>query len=249
MVKNDTVTLNGLQQDIYYLSKTTSATFTTGDMNRIINKYYRQLQSDIRNLNEDFYLLVAITNLIISDGSYSLPDGLSGTAPAYEKIKSILVSLAPANKNIPLKTEFERVQIIQPNSVTDPSYEFTQPTAIMFGDYFVLHPLVTDVTKYPVVGGVKIYYVPVLSDLVNDTDIPKIFPDYHDVIVWGSLIDIAIRLGKTELFTKATSMYKKRREEMKESASNRVLDGQSGVIEGQDTVGGWAFPFGNQSMS
>lgn len=251
MIKNDTnvTTLNGLLQDIYYLSKTNSSTFVTGDLYRILNKYYKQTQQDIRDINEDFFLMVATTNLVISDGSYDYPDGLTGTAPAYEKIKQILVALTPASITAPLATEYSRVQMIQPNSVTDPSYEFSSPTAIMFGSYFVLHPLVTDVTKYPVTNGVKMMYIPLQTDLVNDTDVPNIFPDYHDVITWGSLIDIATRLGDEKLLNDAKENYKKRRQEMKQSASARLLDGQNNNIEGQDTNGYWAFSFGQSNMS
>ena len=49
MIKNDTntTTLNGILQDIYYLSKTNVSTFVVGDLYRILNKYYKQTQQDI----------------------------------------------------------------------------------------------------------------------------------------------------------------------------------------------------------
>ncbi len=154
------------------------------------------------------------------------------------------------NINAPLASEYERVTIIDPNQVTNPAYEFTIPTAIMFGDYFVLHPLVTNTTLYPVLKGVKMYYIPQLDKLVNDTDKPQIFPDYHDFITWGALTEIAPRLGNPTLKAYAEAKFKQRKDDVVTYASNRVLDLQGGdQIEGQDSQGGWVYPFGQQSMS
>ncbi len=248
MILNDTVTLDGILQDLYFEGKFNASTFQQNDLLRIINKYYYQMQTVIRGVNEDFYLIVAVTDLVIGDGSYTLPDG--NTAPPYEKIKSLWGAFTPANPASPLSTEFQRVNMIGPNQVTNPAYEFTIPTSIMFGNYFVLHPLVTDATKYPVTKGVKMYYIPQLDRLVNPTDKPNIFPDFHDVITWGALTEIAPRLGNQAIEAKAIRKFKDRMEELAQYASNRVLDpGAGDVIEGQDTAGGWAYPFGNQSMS
>lgn len=248
MILNDTLTLDGIKQDLYFEGKFNASTFQSDDILRIINKYYYQMQSIIRGVNEDFYLLVAITNMVIGDGSYTLPNG--NTAPPYEKIKSLWAAFNPLVITAPTVQEFDRVTMIGANQITNPAYEFTIPTAIMFGDYFVLHPLVTDVTKYPVTGGVKMYYIPQLDRLVLDTDKPKIFPDYHDYITWGALTEIAPRLGNESLYNKAMKKFVQRGNDLATYASTRVLDLQGGdVIEGQESQGGWVYPFGQNSMS
>ncbi len=237
---------------MYYLSKTNSAFFVEGDINRIINKYYSQIQEIIRGVNENFYMIVATTDLVISDGAYDFPDGTgSNAAPAYEKVKSIWASYVPADITNPLPTDYVRVDLVDPNQISQPAYTFNsdQPKALVFGDYFVLLPLVTDATKYPVLKGVKIYYIPVLDKLVNDTDVPKIFSTFHDAITQGSLIDVAQRKGDQTLYKSATEAYKKRCEEIATYASNRILDVQLSVIEGQDAQGGWEFSWGNNSMA
>ena len=247
---SNTTTLAGLKQDIYFLGKCNSSSISDDDMNRIINKYYAQIQEIIRGVNENFYMVVATTDLIISDGSYYFPDGTSGTAPAYEKIKSIWAAYYPADISAPLTTDFTRADIIDPNSISQPAYTFNtdQPKALMFGDYFVLLPLVTDTSLYPVTRGVKIYYIATQDKLVNDTDKPKIFPSFHDAIVWGSLIDVNHRLGNTAARDEAKDMFKKRCEDIASYASAHIPD-ELGVIEGQDGIGGWVYPFGNSSMS
>src|ERR1035437_5607770 len=93
-------TLNGLKQDIYFLGKCNSSSISDGDLNRIINKYYGQLQEVVRAVNENFYMAEATANLIIGDGTYTFPDG-TGTAPAYEKIKSIWVAFLPKSLTVP----------------------------------------------------------------------------------------------------------------------------------------------------
>jgi hypothetical protein len=247
---NDTtVTLGGILQDIYFNGKCNVNSLPAGDFLRIVNKYYAQCQEVIRSVNENFYMVQATTDLAIGDGSYTYPDG-TGTAPAYEKLKSIWVSFLPLNKITPLSTEYTRVDIIDPDSIEDPSYEFSgdAPKAMMFGTYFVLLPLVTDVTKYPVKDGIKIYYIATQDKLVNNVDVPKIFPSFHDAIVHGSLIDVATRLGNDKLKTDSIALFAKRLAEIKSYASAHIPD-QMGMVEGQDNLGGWEFPFGNNSMS
>ena len=246
MIFSDTniPTLNGLKQDLYYLGKFSAATFSAGDVNRIINKYYKIVQDDLRGVNEDFFLLSTTATLqlqSVAQGKYTLPTD-------YEKIKRIFVAATPASITATLYTEYVPVNIIDANAITDPSYAFSNPTAVFFGQYFTLYPFYTDVTKYPVLLGVKMYYIPIQADLINDSDVPLIFSDYHDVITWGSLIDISTRLGNTELRAKAEKMFDKRRAELRKYASGRVLDVETSYVEGQGNAGGWSFPFGRNGI-
>ena len=247
---SDSSTLAGLKQDIYFLGKCNSSSIGDDDMNRIINKYYAQIQEIIRSVNENFYMVVATTDLIISDGAYYFPDGSSGTAPAYEKIKSIWAAFNPADITAPLTTDFVRCDIIDPNSISQPAYTFNtdQPKCLMFGTYFVLLPLVTDTTLYPVTRGVKMYYIATQDKLVNDTDKPKIFPSFHDAIVQGALIDVNHRLGNSAAEKDAQDRFKKRCEDIGSYASAHIPD-ELGVIEGQDSLGGWQYPWGQNSLA
>ena len=238
MQYEDSTNLQGLREDIYYIGKCNANSISENDLNRIINKYYGQVQEVIKSVNENFYMVQASADLSSTgDGSYTFPDG-TGTAPTYEKIKSLWVALQPANVTNPLVTEFSRVNIIDPDSISDPSYSFSQPTASMFGTYFTLTPLpVATVT-----GGLKIYYVATQNKLVNTTDVPLIFPSFHDAIVHGSLIDVSERLGKSELKKQSAEFFAKRLEDIKAYASDRIPD-EVGLVEGQDTSGGWCYPW------
>lgn len=243
-----TTTLAGIKQDIYFLAKCNSNSISDGDLNRIINKYYAQVQEVIMGINENFYLQQATADLVIGDGAYSFPDGIHGTAPAYEEIKSIWVAMQPANKTAPLASEYSRANIIDPGAISDPSYVFSTPTAMMFGTYFVLNPLISDATLYPVTNGIKIYYIATQQKLINDTDTPLIFPSFHDAITQGALIDVNLRLGNGEASQMAQATFSKRLKDVAAYASNRIPD-EISIIEGQDAQGGWAFPFGKNSMA
>ena len=249
MIYNDTTNLQGILQDIYFLGKCNSSTFQANDLLRIVNKYYYQLQEAVRSVNENFYMSEATTDLVIGDGSYTFPDG-TGTAPAYEKIKSIWAAYLPVNPASPLASEYTRCDIIDPDSISDPEYTFSsdKPKVLVYGSYFVLLPLVTDVTKYPVTNGVKMYYIAQQTPLANASDVPNIFPDYHDAIVHGALIDVAERLGNDKLKADSVELFAKRIEDIKVDASNR-LPAEISIVEGQETEGGWMYPFGNQNMA
>ena len=248
MQLNDTINLNGIKQSIYYLAKINASTFSQLDLNRIINTYYKQAQSAIRGINEDFFMEIATTDLVANTGGtypneYPLPSD-------YEKIKQIQVAFTPANPNSPLSTEFQVVNIIGQESISDPSATITTPTAVMLDKSFLLYPdpSITTRLTLPVKGGIKMFYISQQPDLVNDSDIPNIFSDYHDVIVWGSLIDIAVRLGNPTLLSEASAMFTKRMNEMKSYASGRVLELSSPYADSQ-SLGGWSFLHGRNSMS
>jgi hypothetical protein len=244
---DDTSTLQGILQKIYFDGKCNVNTFDANDYLRIINVYYAKLQEAVRAVNENFYMGIATADLVIGDGSYTFPDG-TGTAPAYEKIKQILVAYQPKDITAPLDTEYEPVNIVDPTSISDPSYTFSQPTAMVFGTYFVLKPLVTDATKYPVTDGIKMYYIATQDKLATATDVPKIFPSFHSAIVTGALIDIHHRLGNEEASQIAKKDFADQLEEIKSYASAHMPP-ELGVIEGQEEQGGWEYPFGNSSMA
>jgi hypothetical protein len=243
MQLNDTTTLIGLKQDLYFIGKFNATTFNQLDLNRIINKYYKQVQEDLRGVNEDFFMVSTKADLplySVNNGSFSLPLDC-------EKVKSIWVAVQPASSAAPLTTEYIRCNIIDANAITTPSYVFSVPTVVMFGAYFVLYPQLTNTAIYPVTGGMKMYYIPQQTDLVNDSDVPNVFSDYHDVITWGALVDIAPRIADEKLLAQATKQYKQRRDEMKRDASQRFLDVSQSYVEGQSPEGGWMFPFGNNN--
>lgn len=247
MIYGDPVNLQGLREDIYYLGSVNAASLPPNDLRRIVNKYYGQLQEVVRQVNENFYMAVATTDLYIGNGSYTYPDG-TGTAPSYEKIKSIWAAYLPKNINAPLPTEYERANIVDPDSISNPAYTFSTPTATMFGTYFILSPMVTDVTKYPVIDGVKMYYIAEQQALVNDTDVPVIFPTFTDAIVQGSLIDVAQRTGDKQLKADSIKLFAKRLKDIQAYASGRIPP-EIGIVEGQDGEGGWVYPWGQNSMS
>jgi len=250
MQYNDSSTLQGIIQDIYYLGKCNGSSVTANNMLRIVNKYYGQLQEAVRSVNENFYMVVGTTSLVTGNGAYSFPDGLTGSAPGYEKVKSIWAAYLPDDVTAPLVTEYQRVNIIDPDAVSNPAYTFSQPTALMFGTYFVLLPIASNTTAnlYPVTDGVKMYYIATQDRLVNDADIPKIFPSFHDAITQGSLIDIAERFGNDKLKADSVLLFKKRLEDIRAYASARIPP-ELGIVEGQDGQGGWVYPWGQNSMA
>jgi len=238
----DSVTLQAIREDIYYIGKCNASFIGANDLNRIINKYYAQLQEAVRSVNENFYMVVATSDLTQAGQTVTYPDG-NGTAPAYEKMKSIWIALNPANPLAPLDSEYERVNCIDPDQISDPAYQFTEPTALLFGTYFAMAVSSMDSTPYPVTNGFKVYYIATQDKLINDTDTPKIFPSFHDAITQGALIDVAERMGNTKLKADSVALFAKRLRDIQSYASGR-LPMQVGVVEGQDNIGGWTFPWG-----
>lgn len=234
MIYNDTVTLNGLKQDLYFMGKFNSGTFSQSDLNRIINKYYLQAQTVIRGVNEMFYAVPTKATLAAgSNQQYSWPTD-------YEKIVFIELALRPASLTAPTRAEYQRATIVTPDQITTPGFTFAGPTVISYGDYFEIMNNVTS----QVTNGVRMVYIPKQSQMSADSDTPNIFEDYHDVITWGSLIDIAPRLNNTGLLQEASAMYVQRKADLANNASGRILSMAGSYVEGQISEGGWDFPWG-----
>lgn len=235
MIYNDTINLNGIKQDLYFDGGFNSGTFNQSDLNRIINKNYLKAQMTIRGINEDFYAVPTKTTLKAGTNfQYSYPTDM-------EKIKFIEIAILPAILSAPTRAEYVRATIVTSDQITTPGFTFSGPTIISYGDYFeVINTVSNDVTN-----GIRMVYIAKQAQMSADSDTPNIFEDYHDVITWGSLIDIAPRLKKPELLTLATTMYAKRTKELQDNASNRIEQMAGEYVEGQSSVGGWDFPFGN----
>ena len=253
MQLNNSITLNDICNDIYFNAKVNASYFggtvaTAGnDLLRIINKVYKQLQDEIRAVNEDFFLEISTRDLIADTGGtypneYPLPTD-------FEKIRQIQVALQPADKTNPQIGEYQKCNLIGWQSINSPAYQdFTTPTCVMFDKYFHFFPL-PGASLLPVTKGLKCFYIPLQADLVNNTDTPNIFSNYHDVITWGSLIDIATRKGDMTLLKIASEMYKNRKDEMKAYASAYILDIQPEYVEGQDNAGGWSYPWEHRNLN
>ena len=242
---NDTSssTLAGLKQKVYFDCKCNSLSISDGDLNRIINTYYARMQEAIRSVNENFYMTLATADLVPgTDGSFTFPDG-TGTAYAYEKLKAIWVAYTPADPTAPLYSEYVRVVVIDPTEINNPAYSYSNesPNAQIFGTYFVLNPLPLS-TAPTITDGVKIYYIATQDTLTNDGDIPRIFPSFHDTIAIGAEIEVHRRLGNDDEADKCEARFAKRLEEVKSYASDR-LPQEIDMLEGQDDVNSWAFPW------
>ena len=254
MQLGNSLTLNDILSDIYFNAKITAATFGNLDTNgnpqdllRIINKVYKQLQDEIKGINEDFFSEIYTTDLVLTTGGtypneYPYPTN-------FEKIKQIQVAFNPADKTTPLYTEYIDARIVSQSAFSDMSQttNFDSPVVVDLGTSFLLYPI-QDSTAYPVTKGIKIYTIDLQSDLTQNTDTPNIFSNFHDVITWGTLIEVANRLGNQNLLETSASMFKKRVEEMKTFASGHILDYQPSYLEGQNP-GYVVYPYGNFPMS
>lgn len=229
----NSATLNDLKSDLYFIGKFNAGTFSQNDLNRIINKYYKQAQTAIRAINEDFYAVPTRANLLAgTDMQYSWPTD-------YEKIKFIELALRPKVLTAPTRDEYARATIATSDQITSPGYIFQGPTVIAYGDYFEIPNTIAST----VTGGVRMVYIPLLAELKLDTDTPNIFEDFQDVITWGALIDIAPRLNNDELLVRASQMFQKRLQDLKDNAANRIADLAGEYVEGQSSGGGWDYPF------
>ena len=237
MIFNDPINLNGILQDIYFKSGIKSNSFNANDIKRIVNIYYRILQGEIRNLNENFFDVGANTSIVNGVWQkYAFPSDM-------ERLKTIFVALSPKNVNSITRQDYQAGMVASNEQIDNFDYtKITDPVIALYGNYFELLNNV-NIIGLPINNvGIRIVYTPVQSDLSADTDTPNIPTDYHDIISWGSIIDIADNTRDINLLKKAQGMYKERLTQMRNDISNRVTNMAGFEVEGQNGGSGALIP-------
>ena len=230
-----------IKNNAFFQAKVNTSTYNAITINSIANKYYSKVQDAVRAVNEGYFDRQYVTDYIFGVNSYALD-------PSWEKIKQFYVTENPKDKTAPQDYEYVQCPIIHAEQVSDPNYQFSGPTAIIYADYFTVYPFPVDSTLFPITNGLKIIATERLVPLVNDTDTTSTPPDYDDLISIGIAIDLARRQGNQSLLDDLKKEFKDGISEMKAGLSPRTPM-ESGIIEGQENYGFWNYPYGNSGRS
>lgn len=222
-----------------YLDETAAADWLDPELNTLINQRYHRVHSAIANVFEDYKITTSFDNLVANQQEYTLPTDLY-------KLRRVEVNYDITNTNSVFQkvTPFTALESIRTRlAETDVSSNITRdPGYYVTGSKIGFLPI-------PTLAGtnaIKYWYVPVLTDLVSDSDVIDIpYPDrYWHVIAEGATGD-ALRFGQQES-VEADKLDKKFVAGvllMQEELEDRVADDAKFVInvigDPLDFGGGW----------
>lgn len=204
-----------------WMDDTDGGYFTSGQTDVFINNAVLQTQRTLIQAFEDYFTDCVETTSVINQEEYILPDDFlkiahlqwveSGTDVSDEQLKTIS-RMAKSEQDLLIE------------KTGRPKYYFFR------GDKFVLRPA-PDVAKT-----IRLYYVKKVAELVNDSDVPDIPSQYHEMIALYAARDGYIKDGRdpSQLIAKLLDYETS----IKRDAENRNVDGPRDiVITGHDDAG------------
>lgn len=160
---------------LYWLDDLQGAYFTPVQMNVFINNAQREVQKQLVQSGEDYYLKVLQTITVMNQGDYVLPDDFfnlrrlelvtSGTGINENKIW-----LTPITLN-------QQDIVLNLGNGTPNNYVLKQ-------NRFTIYPY-PDQSDMPL----RLYYAYRVQDMTSDNDVPDIPQDYHEYIAVLATLD------------------------------------------------------------
>jgi hypothetical protein len=197
-----------------YLDDTSGGYFTNATMLQFINKAAREVQKQLLQAGENFYVTAQQTTLVPSQAEYILPADFRKT----DRVELVTNGLPPNESKIVLASiSLQQQDILSNNAVGTPN------AYVLKKNRMILFP--TPDQAYVL----RLWYSYRIADMVNDTDIPDVPYEYHEYIAVLAAIDGMVKDDRP--FTNLATMKADYLTLMKQDAEERTEDGSRHIIE------------------
>lgn len=186
-----------------YLDEASSGDWTDTELNRLINIYYHKVRSAVITVYEDYYLTTDELNSVVLQQEYGSTDGL---ATDIFKIRRVEIKYSPSaiepipTRCLPIQNiDSVRRDLLYTNSSVGLHttgnafyYRYGYGSGLKIG--FIPKPTESGT------NAIKVWYVPLGSDLSDDTtalDIPN--PDLNYLTIAFGATSEALRFGQQEM--------------------------------------------------
>lgn len=209
---------------LYWLDDLQGAYFTSTQMNVFINNAQREVQKQLNQAYQDYYLEVLETITVQGQGDYILP----GDFTALRRLELVLSGTGDNEDKLWLQPITLNQQDLVLNMGTG-----TPGCYILKQDRFTILP-------YPDESNLtlRIYYTYRVQDMTTDNDIPDIPQDYHEYIAVLATLDGFVKDDRSN-----KNIEQKRDDYLKllkQAAQDRKIDRSRQVIQRDiDYDGSW----------
>jgi len=208
---------------LYWLDDLQGAYFTPTQMNVFINNAQREVQKQLMQAAEDYYLKVLQTVTVQGQGDYVLPAD-------FYKLRRLEYILSGTGVN---EDPLQLQSITLNQRAYLPIGTGTPANYILKSDRFTILP-------FPDTPNVilRLYYTYRIADMTTDADVPDVPEDYHEYIAVLAALDGFVKDDRSpqNLVDKREAYLKL----MKQTAEDRKADRSRQVIVRDQTFGvGW----------
>jgi hypothetical protein len=198
---------------LYWLDDLQGAYFTPTQMNVFINNAQREVQKQLIQAFEDYYLRVVQTVTVANQADYQLPQD-------FMKLRrlEIVLSGTGVNENA---TQLDSITLnqknfIQPGNGTPQNY-------ILKADRFSILPIPSTPNQI-----LRLFYTYRVEDMTQDSDTPDIPQDYHEYIAVLAALDGFVKDDRapSNLLDKREAYLRL----MKQTAEDRKTDRSRQVV-------------------
>lgn len=197
-----------------YLDDPNGGYFTNSVMLQFINKASREVQKQLLQAGENFYVTAQQTTLVPSQSEYILPSDFR----KVNRLEVITQGTAPNESKIVLESiSLQQQDILSNSTIGVPNaYVLKKNRLILFpapDNTYVL----------------RLWYSYRIADMVNDTDIPDVPYEYHEYIAILAAIDGFVKDDRP--FTNLATMKEEYKALMKQDCEERTEDTPRHIIE------------------
>lgn len=194
--------------------------YTLSTVKTVINNAQREVQKLLLQAGENWYMQPFNTTTVASQGEYVLPSDFL----VLHRLELVLSGTAPSEQVVSIPEITLNEQDLLPNGIGTPEGHYIKKNRL------VLYPA-PDTTGLTL----RLYYSPLVQDMVNNTDVPDVPTQFQEFIAVLATLDGLYKDGRDP----GPFLEKKRYYEqlLKESADRRAESGPRMIVQTSDDWG------------
>ncbi len=147
--------------------------FTIPQIDAWLNNAQKEVQKLLLQAGQNYYMKPCQTNLVYGQSDYVLPQDFV----KEHRLEIVVSGVPPFENTVPLAPITLNQQDLVPNQIGQPQYYFLKKNRL------VLMPAPDTILP------LRLYYSPLVADMLLATDIPDVPPSYHEFLAVLATVD------------------------------------------------------------
>lgn len=187
--------------------------YTPAQVNVFLNNNQRTVQKRLIKAKQNHYVRCVQTTLVVNQADYVLPEDFKD----LNRLELITSGLPPNETKSPLGPITLNQQDMIPSMTGTPmAYVFKKNRLVLYPAPDVAYPL-------------RLFYTYSVTDMVNDSDVPDVPEDYHELIALLAAQDGFLKDGRSsDLLNKKLKEFQ---EQMDQDLQERSMDQPRGIVQ------------------
>lgn len=197
--------------------------FTLPQVDVWLNNAQIEVQKLMLQAGQNFYMQPVQTSLVVNQSDYILPNDFR----KLHRLEIVVSGTPPSEDVVPLAPITLNQQDLVPNQTGQPQYYFLVTNRLRL--------MPTPDTPLPL----RLYYSPLVTNMVNATDCPNIPVEYHEFLAVLATIDGLLKDNRDQSGMLTKRAYYENM--LKQDATDRLQDAPRSIVQTGESAG---FSFG-----